>query len=366
MAKPVLETLASTDLITIETLKAVDVFKPGAVEKLISDLEAKVRAIPPADHTTKKGRDEIISLAHKVTRSKTALDGMGKDHVADLKKAAGVVDADRRIIRDRLDALKDEVRNPVTEFEAMDEKRIDAHKANMETLQALETFAIGQETVDEIDSRLLTLEGLQRLDWQEFTDGASRLVGRLATSLPTLRAKLVKQETEQAELERFRKAEAERQEAQRKINTERAQKERDNLIAEQAKRETEERLFAEAWRVEKEHEAAVARAEKAECDAKEAAARAEADKATALERAEHDRKTAIAQALADARHQEDDLKAAAEVATRKREKDKAHLMSINNEALTDIMDAGGITEKQGKAIIIAIARGKVANVQINY
>lgn len=362
MVKPVLETAASTDLITIETLKAADVFKPGAVEKLIAGVEAKVRAIPAADHTTEKGRNEIKALAYKVTRSKTALDELGKNHVAELKKAAGVVDADRRIIRDRLDALKDEVRKPVTEFEAADEKRIDAHKANMETLQGLDTFAAGQETLDEIESRLETLCRLQMLEWEEFTDGANRLMARMATSLPIIRDKLVKQEAEKAELERLRKAEAERQEAQRKIDAERAQKERDREISERAVRETEERNAAVAKTKENERLAAIARAEKAEAGAKEAAERAEADKAKSWEAAERSRKAAVEAE----RRRVADAKAAEEAATRKREANKAYLMKINNAALTDMMDAGGITEKQGKAIIIAIASGKVANISIQY
>lgn len=366
MAKPVQETVASTDLITIETLKAADVFKPGAVERLISDVEAKVRAIPAADHTTEKGRTEIKALAYKVTRSKTALDELGKNHVAELKKAAGVVDADRRIIRDRLDALKDEVRRPVTEYEAAEEMRIGHHTIRMEALQALDTFAIGEETITEVDTRLSKLSALQKFDWEEFTAGASRLIGRLSTSLPTLRAKLVKQEEEKAELDRLRKAEAERQEAERIAQTERDRVEREDRIAARAYQEAKDKAAEDSRHAEAERLAAIARAEKAERDAKEAADRAEADKATALERAEHDRTTAIAQALADARHQEDDLKAAAEAATRKREKDKAHLMRINNEALTDLMEVGGITENQGKLIVIAIAGGNVANIYIQY
>lgn len=344
MAKPVLETVASTDLITIETLKAADVFKLGAVEKLIAGVEEKVRAIPAADHTTEKGRNEIKALAYKVTRSKTALDELGKNHVAELKKAAGVVDADRRIIRDRLDALKDEVRKPVTEFEAADEKRIDAHKANMETLQGLDMFAAGQETLDEIESRLETLCRLQMLEWEEFTDGANRLMARMATSLPIIRDKLVKQEAEKAELERLRKAEAKRQEEQRIIDTERERQEHEDRLKAKFKQEADARIA------------------KAERDAKEAAEKAERDKAVAFEQAERNRKAAIEAE----RKRVADAKAAEEAATKKRGANKAHLMKINNAALTDLMDASGITEKQGKAIIIAIASGKIANVQINY
>lgn len=344
MAKPVLETAASTDLITIETLNAADVFKPGAVEKLIAGVEAKVRAIPAADHTTEKGRNEIKALAYKVTRSKTALDELGKNHVAELKKAAGVVDADRRIIRDRLDALKDKVRAPVDQYEAEEAGRIAIHTHCMEQLQALDTFAAGEDTIDNIDSRMYTLSALYDRDWEEFSDSAKRLIPKMSGSLIAMRADRIKQDEERAELELLRKSEAERQEAQRKIDAERERQKHEDRLKAKFKQEADARIA------------------KAERDAKEAAEKAERDKAVAFEQAERNRKAAIE----TERKRVADAKAAEEAATRKREANKAYLMKINNAALTDMMDAGGITEKQGKAIIIAIASGKVANVQINY
>lgn len=344
--------MTSTDLVLIDdAIKAVDVFKPGAVAKLISDLEAKVRAIPPADHTTEKGRNEIKALAYKVTRSKTALDKMGMEHVAELKKAAGVVDADRRIIRERLDALKDEVRLPVTEYEAAEERRIAAHTANMETLQSLDTFAAGHDTIDEIGARLITISKLKNMAWEEFSDGADRLIRKMGESLTNLHAKAVNLAAERTELERLRKAEAERQEMERKAKAEQDQRDRDARIAAQAKQEAEDRLSAEAWRVQKEHDAAIARAEKAEQDAKDAATKAERDQQVAIE-AERKR-------VADAR-------AAEEAETKRREEDKAHIAKICREALADLMKVPGVTDKIGRAIVVAIAKRQVANIQINY
>lgn len=345
----------TNDLIIIETLKPAEVFKPGAVKELLDDLEQKVRAIPAADHTTEKGRNAIKALAFKVTRSKTALDEMGKNFVAELKKAAGVVDADRRIIRERLEALKDEVRKPVTEYEEQEEIRIDAHKNNMEKLQLLDTFVVGTETLDEINARLLTLEALRSLAWEEFSDGANRLIARMETSLSALRAKIIKQEEEQAELERLRKADADRQEAQRKAAIELERQERDKMIAEKAVRETEERNAAVGAAAERDRLAAIARAEKAEADAKAvvkiAADHAEFEKAAAVE-AEQRR---VAQA-----------KAAEEAENQKRMADTAHRKRINNVALADLMKVSGITDKLAKAVIVAIASGKVSGIKVQY
>lgn len=344
--------MSSTELTLIpDALKAVDVFKPGAVEKLIADVEQKVRAIPPADHTTEKGRKEIIALAFKITRSKTALDKMGMEHVAELKKAAGVVDADRRIIRERLDALKDEVRMPVTEYEAAEEHRIAEHTACMEQLQALDTFAAGQDTIGEIDTRLQTLAMLRGFSWEEFSDGANRLIAKMDASLTALRARVVQQETERAELERLRKADAEREVAAHKAIAEQERRDHDVQITARAVRETEERNAAVAATKERERLSAIARAEDAELAIKAAKMRAETAKTEAIE-AERKR-------VADARAAED-------AATKKREEDKQHIANVCREALADLMKVPGVTDKIGRAIVIAIAKRQVANVSISY
>lgn len=337
--------MSSTELVLIDdALKAADVFKPGAVAKLLADVEAKVRAIPPSDHTTEKGRNEIKALAYKVTRSKTALDGLGKTHVEELKKAAGVVDADRRIIRERLDALRDEVRKPVTDYEAAEEKRIDAHKANMEMLQTLDVFTAEQYTVDEIDARLLTLSALKELKWEEFSDGANRLIAKMGTSLAELRAKAVVIAGEKAELERLRKADADRQEADRKAQAEQAQRDRDREISERAVRDTEIRNAAVAAAKEQDRQLAVWRADKAERNAENAS-----QMAIELER----------KRVADA-------KAAEDAETKRREEDKAHIAKVCREALADLMKIPSVTDKIGRAIVVAIAKRQVANVRIEY
>ena len=115
--------MSGTDLIIPEVLNVQAVFvEAGGVEKIIAEIETKARAVK-TDISTTSGRMAVASLAHKVARSKTALDELGKNFVAELKKTTSAVDAERRTIRDRLDALKDEVRKPLTEWENADKLR---------------------------------------------------------------------------------------------------------------------------------------------------------------------------------------------------------------------------------------------------
>lgn len=80
------------------------------------------------DITTAKGRKEIASLAYKVAQTKTYLDGLGKDLVAELKEIPKLIDANRKTVRDRLDELKAKARQPLTDYEE-EQARIKAEEA---------------------------------------------------------------------------------------------------------------------------------------------------------------------------------------------------------------------------------------------
>ena len=74
------------DLVVIEKNNAMAVFTNNdQLDPLIEAIEKEARSLVP-DVTTKKGRDAIASMAHKVARSKTYIDNAGKDLVAELWK----------------------------------------------------------------------------------------------------------------------------------------------------------------------------------------------------------------------------------------------------------------------------------------
>lgn len=117
----------ANELVVIEKSKALDVFKSSnSVEDIISKIESEVNSFVN-DVNTDKGRKEIKSLAYRVAQSKTYLDGLGKDLVAELKEIPKLIDANRKTVRDRLDALRDKVRQPLTEWET-EQDRIKAEQ----------------------------------------------------------------------------------------------------------------------------------------------------------------------------------------------------------------------------------------------
>ena len=324
-----MNTAESTALAIPERTELVALFgRDGGLDPIIARIEAEVRAHVP-DVTTKRGRDAIASLAYRVARSKTALDDAGKALTEEQRRQISVVDAARRSMRDRLDALKDEARKPLDAWEAAEQEREAALKARMIRLRD----AAPTEDTQEAFAALIARVEATAIDctWQEFATEAAQVkdatLSRLrdAAELTRLRAEAVaraeadriaaeRAAAEEAE-RREREAEAERQrlaaeaEAKRKAEAERlaaeraAQIERDKAeAAERAAREAEERARAEAERRAKEaaeREAELQRQLEAQRAETERAAQAERDRIAEAARAEEE---ARAKRAADAAH----------------------------------------------------------------
>ena len=104
-------------LVVAEKLDVAVVFSDKGMAKLLDEIKTKVIAHVP-DTETEQGRKDIISLAYKITRSKTLIDDLGKGVVADWKKKAKLIDEHRKTARDFLDDLKNTARQPLTDWEA--------------------------------------------------------------------------------------------------------------------------------------------------------------------------------------------------------------------------------------------------------
>jgi colicin import membrane protein len=196
---------------------AVSLFAKGGVETVLSKLETEVRGIK-RDISTLKGRAAIKSLAFKVARSKTALDEMGKGLNETKRAEINKVDAERRIIRERCDALKEEVLSELTAWETKEADRVAGHEAALAAMSDLVT-----SLPDEPSSQAV-LESLDRLDlhedgrdWQEFAQRAHDLHAEVGFKLTGMLAQAVAFEEAAAEAERVRLAaeEAARVEAAR-------------------------------------------------------------------------------------------------------------------------------------------------------
>ncbi|MDV7209949.1 hypothetical protein R4769_01845 [Azotobacter beijerinckii] len=332
----------------------------SGLDPYLAKIRAEIDAFVP-DVSTRKGREAIASIAHKVARSKTALDNVGKELVADLKEIPKKVDAERKRMRDMLDAWRDEVRAPLNEWEAAEEERIAGHQRRIWEMQSGAESLEGRSAA-ELSSAISLIDEYQVDEsWEEFEAEAHRTK---AASLATLRAALSsreKYEAEQAELSRLRAEAAAREQKEREERIARA-------AAEHAQREAERRAQDEREAAARREAGAKAAAEKAKREAElaeqrriEAEKRAEAERLAAAERerqaAEQARKAEIQ------RQAEEQARLEREAAAR--EADKAHKAKINRAAL-DAFIASGMPEACAKQAVTLIAQRKIPQITISY
>lgn len=353
---------STTDLIVLPSPDSVrTVFTtPMGLAPYLQQIRARLDEFVP-DVSTKKGRDAIASIAHQVAKGKVAVDNLGKDLVAEMKKEPALVDAERKRWRDQMDAWKDEVRAPLTAWEEAEAAREARHKAGIEwfNLRAKEHHDLDLQelraSLAEVDSKAVDQS------WEEYEAEAHRAKAKALDALTSAVAAREKHEAEQAELAKLRAEAAARE-----------QKDREERIAreaaERAQREAEAKAQAEREAAIKREADAKAAAERRELELKLQAERAEREKAEALQREQ--------QAKADAERREADAVAAeqrrvAAIAeaeaheAKRREADKAHKTAINRAAL-DAFVKGGMTEECAKLAVTLIAKKAIPAISISY
>ena len=234
------------------------------------------------DAQTEKGRKAIGSLVYKIRRLKTSGDHAGKELKADYLAKINPIDAERRIWRERMDALAEEIDRPVAEFKAAETSYILGQEGALFELAA---FGVNIPIASpEIDARLAELDNSPLLarDWKGYRERAQEVAQSAFNALKVARAEAVARENaaEAARVEALR-LQAEREAEIARQAAEAARVEAERIAAEEAARVAQE---AEDARVAAE-QAAQAERERIEREAREAAAAAEAQRARLIEEA---------------------------------------------------------------------------------
>lgn len=307
--------------VPVDEKSALVIFNGSGVDRFVGDIEDEVRGFV-FDVSSAKGRKEIASMAHKVSRSKTALDSLGKNLVSDWKKKAKAVDQERKMLRDRLDALRDEVRRPLTDWEEAEAKKAEEEATKKEIAQAFEFAVIENDLFDknrEIQRREEAVE-------KERVEAARKKAAEEEEKRRLKEEARIKREAE----------EAARLDAERRIKEEKERAEREVIAAKVAEEQAKERAKKDA-------ELAEARRLKELKDQKEMIER------EAREKAEREEKEAAR------------IKAAEE----KKAANKKHQAAVNNGILKELL-AIGISEEHGKELITRAAKCLVKNLVITY
>lgn len=308
-------------------------------DRLIESIRTNAKSLV-ADVTTTKGRKALISMAATVRSSKVAIDNAGKNLVAEMKKRPALVDESRRKIREALDELAVEIRQPVTEYEEAEAARLEAIKIALLHDEALimndnfdkaraEKFEADHELAllmnDKFDSDKIEAERIaeqQRIDYEQ---------------------RIAREAEERVKREAEEKAQRDREEVER----------RERELQAAAEKERHERIAAQ---------------ERAEREAKEARDISELKAKRAQEKAEREKQEAIeaerrkaAQAEQDRLAEEKRIKDEAD----RRAKDTEHRRQVNNDILSALTELGA-SDGFAKELIKAMATNQIPSVKINY
>lgn len=372
---------AEQKLIAIEEISEANapaIYVAGGLQQFINLVKGEVEGEVP-DLTTRKGRERIASLAAKVSKSKTAVEKPGRDYLRRLKEMPKVVEAELREFVTKMDALRDETRRPLTEWEAAEDARIDRHNDAINRMKDL-AAELGTLDAEQLQARLSELSEFQLGEaWEEFEAEAARTK---EASLNAVQAALVarqKYDAEQAELARLRREAEERAEQDRirlaqeaAVEAERQRVAQEQQAAREAAARREQELLDQAAAQEREAENQRLQLKLQAEQAERARIQAEADRVATEQRMDQERQAAARreeeaaeQAREDERRRAD--AAAAEILRQQeaREADKAHRASINRAALEAFV-AGGMTEECAKQAITLIAQRKIPNIAISY
>lgn len=324
-------------------------------------VQAEVDAFEP-DVSTDKGRKAIASLAYKIARTKTAIDAAGKELNDEARQKINAVDAERRAVREHFDALSAKVRQPLTEWEEAEEKRVEFIDNMIAMFRSARIVEMGEDAASirargvEIFQTVLDAE-----TFQERLDEAQREKDETVGVLKSAMDRAVQSEKEAEELARLRAENEAREQAEReKAEADRIERER----IEAERRAEDARADAEKAEAER-----VARAEQEAADH----ARIQAEEAAEAERQrvqrEHDaaltaEREAREKAEAEAQAERDRI-AAEQAEAAAREKDKKHRTAVMSAAKEAIMTCG-VDEETARKIVLLIRSGEVPKVKMEF
>ena len=198
----------SKELAIMENLTP-EIFTGDALEKALAKVRADALSIV-SDATTPKGRKEITSRAHRLRLSKAPITDLGEK--INKAKRAEIKDIGLKCETavKEIDSIIAEVRKPLDEYEAIELTRTTGHENALSELVRIRLYDMNT-TSEQIHAKMEETKAVYGArDWQEYAEKAHAAT---LTNLETLDAAfaVVKQrENDQAELKRLKEIEAQR------------------------------------------------------------------------------------------------------------------------------------------------------------
>ena len=371
---------AESIALTVQATPGIVLLDKKKFAEFLEYVKQEIATIVP-DVSTEKGREAISKMAFKLSRTKTAIDNAGKELKEESLRKSQAIDAARREVREKLEALRDEVRKPLTEWEVEEERR------RAECQKTIDLFkdtriVTPNDTSDTLRRVLISAASVQLAEsvyrdlYTEARDEQSKTEAYLNEQI----ARLAQQEADAAELARLR---AERDAAElARLQREASEREAIRIAEKEAaaKVAEEQRQVREAAAIAKAAKDAEEKARlAAEASAREAAAKIEREHAAEVERLLREKYAAEAKErearelsakLELARKSEED-RVEREAARKKAEEeriaaDEDHRERVIHGAEMALIEHSGIMPSEAIHVIDLIVNGKIPNVSIRF
>lgn len=227
-----------------------------ALDSYLAALRADVDA-NPGDVKTAKGRDQIKSQAAEIGRKKTAIDKERLRKTEEWRTMTATVNAAGKVVKERMQALQDEVRAPLTAWEESEEARQNEVNEILTDMRQAVIIQVGVGS-DELRERLDRIRG-RNLSDETFGPRIHEAVDLRDEAVAALQAaieRIEQEERDRAELQRLR----EERELREKEDADRAWQEQEARDKEEADRAAaaaeEQRQKDQAAQIEREREEA--------------------------------------------------------------------------------------------------------------
>lgn len=401
--KEVKEEIKTKELIVHEKPELMEMYSQKGGMKPVLDRLKEVAMDFTVDLSTQKGRDLVASQAYAVSKSKTFLENLGKEITQDWREKTTRVNSTKNDIKAFCDELRDEIRKPLTEYEALEKKKVAELKAKLKKITDLKYELTKDSELSTLKEELAKLEAMdvENDSWGEVEFEAFKSISHSIKHLKTCISDREKFDEDQAELKRL-KDEAEKRAKEDKIREEKEAEEKriaDAKIKEEAriaqekkdeearikkakddeaaKKEEEKRIALE--KKDKEQKAEIDRINKEKQDAKDKEEserkqkeQAQKDKIESDKRAkdaearlkaiEDDNKAKEAQRIKDEESKQRQIKELKEQAA----KDERDNKKAVHNLMLDCFTSNGFSEEDGKKIVTLIGTGKIVRINIDY
>ncbi len=232
------EIISVENLIEIKQSEVISTFSDNEKIQALIDLVRSATLIDDIDLTTKKGRDEVCSMAFKVSKMKAGVvKKIISPSIEEHKKIVKSVSSGKKLWEEKMDAWRKEVRQPVDIWEAeqeiIEQKRKDTILAKINDISNIGKMANGYDN-ESLISKIREVDNIDITNgFDEYAPGALRAKEITKEQLVLARNRLLQKETDEKNRQELAEQKAELDEQQRKID--KAEKEREKEQRIQAK-----------------------------------------------------------------------------------------------------------------------------------